>query len=362
VPLITNKSPVLAAAAAVGLVTALAAGARATETRILETGSSLLYPLFNIWVPVYAKSHPVQITTQSTGSGTGISEAISGLAQIGASDAYLSPAIHQQHPNMLNIPLAISSQMVNYNLPGLNGEHLKLSGPVLAGIYEGKISHWDDPQIAKLNPGVKLPHQAIIPVHRTDGSGDTFILTQFLSDSTPEWAATHGYGTTISWPAVSGEIGAVGNQGMVSAVQQNPYSIAYIGISYKGATDQDKLGEAELQNKAGNFVLPDNQTVQAAAAAAAGQTPKDESMSLIFQPGAHSYPIINYEYAIVNTALPAQTATAVRDFLGWTIQSKGGNAPEFMKKVDFVPLPAAIRRLSEDQIKAIGPQRSASNP
>ena len=109
-------------------------------------------------------------------------------------------------------------------------------------------------------------------------------------------------------------------------------------------------------------MLPDNQTVQAAAAAAAGQTPKDESMSLIFQPGAHSYPIINYEYTIVNTALPAQTATAVRDFLGWAIQPNGGNASGFMKKVDFVPLPAAIRRLSEDQIKAIGPQRSASNP
>ena len=338
-------------------------GAHAAGTQILETGSSLLYPLFNIWVPVYTKDHPgVQITTQSTGSGTGISEAVSGLAQIGASDAYLSPAIHQQHSNMLNIPLAISSQMVNYNLPGLNGQHLKLSGPVLAGIYEGKISQWDDPQIAKLNPGVKLPHQTIIPVHRTDGSGDTFIFTQFLSDSTPDWSSSHGYGTTISWPAVSGEIGAEGNQGMVSAVQQNPYSIAYIGISYKGATDQDKLGEAELENRAGKFVMPDDQTVQAAAAAAAGKTPKDESMSLIFQPGAQSYPIINYEYVIVNTGLPEPTAKEVRDFLTWAIQPDGGNAPEFMKKVSFVALPPAIRQLSENQIKEIGSQRSASNP
>jgi phosphate transport system substrate-binding protein len=361
-PLRAYKFPTVAAVAALGLATTIGAGAQAAGTQILETGSSLLYPLFNIWVPAYSKDHQVQITTQSTGSGTGISEAMSGLAQIGASDAYLSPAIRRQHPNMLNIPLAISSQMVNYNLPGLNGDHLKLSGPVLAGMYEGKITHWDDPQIAKLNPGVKLPHEAIIPVHRTDGSGDTFIFTQFLSDSTPDWSASHSYGTTISWPAVPGAIGAEGNQGMVSAVQQNPYSIAYIGISYKDATEQDKLGEVELENRAGNFVLPDEQTVQAAAQAAAGKTPKDESMSLIFQPGAQSYPIVNYEYAIVSTSLPQPQAQEVRDFLTWSIQPNGGNAPEFLKKVDFIPLPAAIRELSEDQIKQIGPQRSASNP
>jgi len=124
------------------------------------TGPSLLYPLFNIWVPVYTKAHPdVQITTQSTGSGTGISQSVSGLAQIGASDAYLSNAPMKQYPDMLNIPLAISSQMVNYNLPGLNGDHLKLSGPVLTGIYEGKITKWNDPPIAKPNCGVNTLNQ-----------------------------------------------------------------------------------------------------------------------------------------------------------------------------------------------------------
>jgi phosphate transport system substrate-binding protein len=173
-------------AAAMLALAGFSASARAQTTTLLETGSSLLYPLFNLWVPAYTKAHPeVRITTQSTGSGTGIAEAASGLAQIGASDAYMSNAMQKQHPEMLNIPLAISSQMVNYNLPGLNGAHLKLSGPVLATIYEGKIKNWNDPQIAKLNPGVKLPDHAIITIHRTDGSGDTFIFTQYLSFPSP---------------------------------------------------------------------------------------------------------------------------------------------------------------------------------
>ncbi|HTW28523.1 MAG TPA: phosphate ABC transporter substrate-binding protein PstS [Acetobacteraceae bacterium] len=351
----------LLAAGVIGLGTALAAPSQAAETRVLETGSSLLYPLFNLWVPAYTKDHKVEITTQSTGSGTGISEAVSGLAQIGASDAYLSPAMRKQHANMLNIPLAISSQMVNYNLPELNGRHLKLSGPVLAGIYDGTITDWDNKQIARLNPGVKLPHHAIIPIHRTDGSGDTFIFTQFLSDSTPHWQQAHGYGTTISWPAIQSEIGAEGNQGMVNALQQNPYSVAYIGISYKGAITQNKLGEAALENRAGKFVLANDKTVQAAAAALGGKTPADEAVSLIFQPGAESYPIINYEYAIVDAQMGNPPARDVRDFLSWSIRPDGGNAPHFMNQVNFVALPAAVRRLSQKQINEIGKEQNASN-
>ena len=342
---------------AVALGFATAGGASAAETgRLLETGSSLLYPLFNIWVPVYTKSHAgMQITTQSTGSGTGISESVSGLAQIGASDAYLSNALEKQHPEMLNIPLAISSQMVNYNLPGLNGEHLRFSGPVLAGIYQGKITKWSDPEIAKLNPGVKLPDNTIVPVHRTDGSGDTFIFTQYLSDTAPDWAKSIAYGTTISWPSVNGALGAEGNQGMVNTVNQTRYSIAYIGISFKGATDQDKLGEAMLENRAGKFVLPTDATVQAAANAMVAKTPKDERVSLIFASGANSYPIINYEYAIIKSnAGDAHTAQDLKTFLRWALNSGGGNAASFMQQVSFVPLPASVRKLSDAQVAKIG--------
>jgi phosphate transport system substrate-binding protein len=331
-------------------------GARAAgPVHLLETGSTLLYPLFNLWVPAYTKAHPeVQITTQGTGSGTGISEAISGIAQIGASDAYMSDAQVKQNRGILNIPLAISSQMVNYNLPGLNNRHLKLSGPVLAGIYDGKIRYWDDPQLKKLNPGVNLPHQQIIPIHRTDGSGDTFIFSQYLSFSTPSWANSVGYGTTVSWPAVQGGIGAEGNPGMVNAAKGNPYSIAYIGISFKSATTQAGLGEAMLENRAGNFVMANPETVEAAVEASAAKTPADERISLIFAPGAQSYPIINYEYAIVKSEQPSPAvAGAVRAFLEWAISPQGGSTPHYLRSVGFVALPPAIARLSLAQLARI---------
>jgi phosphate transport system substrate-binding protein len=329
--------------------------ALAQTVHLLETGSTLLYPLFNLWVAAFSKQHPdVQITTQGTGSGTGISEAVSGIAQIGASDAYMSNAQVKVDTGVLNIPLAISSQMINYNLPGLNNTHLNLSGPVLAGIYSGKIAYWDDPQLKKLNPGVSLPHQAIIPVHRTDGSGDTFIFTQYLSFSTPSWANGPGYGTTISWPPVQGGIGAEGNPGMVNATKNNPYSIAYIGISFENATSSAGLGIAALENRAGKFVLPTEQTVEAAVAATAPKTPKDERTSLIFAPGENSYPIINYEYAIVREQQPnPAVAKTLKSFFNWAISPQGGSAPPFMKAVNFVPLPPAIAAMSKDQIAMI---------
>ena len=352
---LTRRACAAAAAIAAGVAITGGGISAAADTRLLETGSSLLYPLFNLWVPAYTQKYAsVQITTQSTGSGTGISQAVSGLAQIGASDAYLSRALSKQHPDILNIPLAISSQMVNYNLPGLNGDHLKLSGPILAAIYQGKITKWNDPRIAQVNHGVSLPDKTIVPIHRTDGSGDTFIFTQFLSDSEKAWGSSLSYGTSISWPSVSGGIGAVGNQGMANTLRQSQYSIAYIGISFKGAITQDKMGEAKLENRAGQFVLPDDQTVQAAANSQISKTPANQSVSLIFSPGAQSYPIINYEYAIVNSRQPSSAmAEAVKQFLTWGISPSGGNASSFMAKVNFVALPDSIRTLSKAQIDKI---------
>ena len=345
-----KTSLILAATLAMG--TMIASHAAQAQTRLLETGSSLLYPLFNLWVPVYAKSHPgVQITTQSTGSGTGIAEAVSGIAQIGASDAYMSDAQIRMHPSILNIPLTISSQMINYNIPGLNRTHLKLSGPVLAAMYSGKIRYWDAPALRELNAGVRLPHQPIVLIHRTDGSGDTFIFSQYLSFSTPSWNNSVGYGTTISWPAVQGGIGAEGNPGMVNACKGTPYSIAYIGISFKRIIEQKGLGEAMLKNRSGRFVLPEPRTIQAAVDAMAARTPADERISLVFAPGAESYPIINYEYAIVNANQNGNTAAAVKEFFGWALSH--GNSPYFMKQVGFVPLPPAIVKLSEAQIAKI---------
>lgn len=340
---------------ALALGVAAQAPAQAAQVTLLETGSSLLYPLFNLWVPAYTKANPdVRITTQSTGSGTGIAQAISGVAQIGASDAYMSDAQMKQNTTMINVPLTISAQAINYNIPGLNKVHLKLDGPTLAGIYSGKITNWNDAQIAALNPGVKLPDHPIVAVHRSDGSGDTFIFTQFLSASTPSWNDSVAYGTSVSWPAVASSLGANGNPGMVQSAQQTPYSIAYIGVSYHAEVEKAGLGTAELKNHDGKFVLPTTETVSAAANEMISKTPADQRLSLIFAPGAKSYPIINYEYAIVNTKQAnSDTAAAVRKLLNWAVEPTGGNAETFLKPVQFVRLPDAIVKMSKAQIAKI---------
>lgn len=323
---------------------------------LLETGSSLLYPLMNIWVAAYQKHTPgLEITTQSTGSGTGIAQAVSGVAQIGASDAYMSSGQLAASP-MLNIPLAISAQQINYNLPGLNRVHLRLSGPVLAAIYSGTITFWNDPQIVAMNPSLaaKLPRHQIVPIHRSDGSGDTFIFSQYLAFSTPSWKRNPGFGTTISWPSVTNAVGANGNPGMVQSCQTTPYSIAYIGVSFLDETNAAHLGYAALKNRAGNFVLPTPKSIAAAAQSLASQTPRNERISLVFAPGSDSYPIINYEYAIVNThGADAATQTALTRFLTWTISPFGGQAAHFLAHVHFLPLPLAIQRLSRTQIASI---------
>lgn len=344
---------IAAAAAVVGVVsvapTALAA------TTIQETGSSLLYPLFNgEWVPTYESANPdIKITAAATGSGAGISQAIAGTVQIGASDAYMADAQMQQSPSMLNIPLAISAQQIMYNLPGLKqSQHIHLNGTLLAKIYGGSIRKWNDPQIQKLNKGIKLPNHAIIPIVRSDGSGDTFLFTNYLTDSNIAWKRTIAFGTSVSWPALSTEISEKGNSGIVQGLASNPYSISYVGISYLATAKSQGIGWAALQNKVGQYVLPTNATIAAAAKGVATKTPKDERISLVNAPGKNAYPIINYEYAIVN-AHQKDDAAAVKKFLNWAVSPKGGNQMKYLAPVNFLPLPTGILKLSQAQINKI---------
>jgi phosphate transport system substrate-binding protein len=324
-----------------------------TIVPLVESGSSLLYPLFNLWVTDYAVTAPnTQITTTSTGSGAGIAQAIKGLIQIGASDAYLSDALAAKNPTMLSIPVAISAQAINYNLPGLNDKNIKLSGPILAGIYSGTITKWNDPQIAAANPGVALPANTIVPIHRLDGSGDTFIFSQYLSASTPGWKSSVGFGTTLSWPAIAGEIGAKGNAGMLAAAAANPYSVAYIGVSYASKVAAAGLGTAALENASGAYLLPTKETIGAAADSVVSTTPADERISMIFAPGANAYPIVNYEYVIVNSTQPSgAVSAAIRDFLTWAVTE--GNNARYLDQVHFLPLPAPILALTQAQIAKI---------
>jgi len=343
-----------AVAFALSLTALTTARVQAGDVSLVETGSTLLYPLFNIWVENYTKTHPgVNITSDATGSEVGVNKIISGEAQIGGSDVFMSDKEVKQNPQIVNIPLCISAQMVNYNLPDLNAEKLKLDGTVLAGIYSDKIREWDAAPIAALNPSLKLPHQPIIPIRRAEGSGDTFIFTQFLAFSDSTWADNHGYGTTITWPAVPGSLEATGNGGMVQTTQKTAYSVAYIGVSYSAEIAKAGLGTAWLKNQAGNFLLPTKEAVQAAAAGLGPRTPPDERVCIAFAPGENAYPLINYEYAIVSTKQSdAATAAAIRKFLLWTIVPNETNE-SYLDSVHFIALPPHIWDLSQVQIQTI---------
>jgi phosphate transport system substrate-binding protein len=336
--------------------------AQAAGVQLQETGSTLLYPLFQQWVTDYGHVAPaVSISTAATGSGAGIAAAIAGKAQIGSSDAYMSDQQAEQNPQLINVPLAISAQTVNYNIPGLNGAGLKLDGATLAGIYSGRITAWDAPAIAALNQGVTLPHQTIVPIRRADASGDSFIFTQFLDFANQEWEDQVGYGTSVQWPSVSGERTAQGNAQMVQTLAATPYSIAYVGISFRDSIAHAGLGTARLENQSGRFLLPTPETVSAAASMLDSRTPPDERLSLVFAPGEKSYPLINYEYVVVSKSqADGATAAALRGFLLWTISLDGGNAGKYLDTVGFIPLPDFIRGMSEHQISLIGPGSSAN--
>jgi phosphate transport system substrate-binding protein len=333
-------------------------GTSSAQVTLNETGSSLLYPLFNSqWISAYKSVDPnVTINAASTGSGKGISEAVAGTVQIGASDAYMSNALMSANPSMLNIPLAVSAQQVMYNIPGLGADkHLNLSGDVLAQIYMGEIKKWNDPKIAALNPGVQLPNQPITAIRRSDASGDTFLFTQYLSDSNSEWKSKYKYSTQISWPAIGNSlIGATGNAGVVTELAKTKYSIGYVGISWLDKATAKGLGYAALKNHDGKFVLPTKENIQAAANAEADKVPSDERISLIDAPGANSYPIVNFEYAIVNSKQSGDMASALKKFLKWAIDPKGGNSAQYMDPVHFLPLPASVEPKSEAQINKIG--------
>jgi phosphate transport system substrate-binding protein len=320
-----------------------------------ETGSTLLFPLMGAWAAGYHRQYPdVAIQAAGTGSGVGIADASDGSVDIGASDAYLSSGDLVKDPTLLNIPLAISAQQVNYNLPSLPaGVHLELNGTVLAQMYSGSITAWNAPAIAALNPGVTLPATPVVPLHRSDSSGDTFLFTSYLATQYPAWNGAIGYGTTVAWPAVPGSLAEHGNKGMLSGCRATVGCVAYIGISYLSGALAAGLGEAQLANSLGRYELPTPATIGAAVANFVSSTPVNETISMVDGPAPGGYPIVNFEYAIVSTRQrsPA-TARDIKAFLHWAITT--GNSAGYLDQVRFQPLPAPIVSLSDAQIARIG--------
>ena len=310
-----------------------------------EDGSSLIYPYLLALAPELPTAYSnITLSPASGGSGKGQTDAIAGNVQMGGSDAFLSSSQFSSNPGLMNIPIAVSAQAVNYNVPGLvlpSGQTgLHLSGCILANMYMGKITNWNDPSIAALNPGSKLPNLPIVPIHRVDASGDTFIFTSFLTDTNSAWASGPSFGTLVSWPTAS-QISANGNPAMVQACSANPGCVAYIGVSVEAQASSAGLGEALLQNQSGNFVLPTGTNMASSVSAGASKIPADLAVSLIYQKGADSYPIVNFEYLVVKKTQPsADIATAIKDFFSWALSSSGGATPANLGTVGFIALPS----------------------
>jgi phosphate transport system substrate-binding protein len=331
---------------------AASSSAPASASRTLaETGSSLMAPLFALWAPAYhARFSQVTLRTTSSSSGEGISSAAAGKADIGASDAFLSPATLATYSSLVNIPLAVAALMVVYNVPGISAStHLRLDGTVLARIFSGKIGRWDDPAIGALNPGVNLSGTAIVPVHRADSSGSTFLFTSYLNAQDPSGWSSSLIGTTVAWPRPPGALGATGSDGIISSVTSASGAIGYVGVSYLSQVRGANEGEAALGNTAGRFVLPSARAIQAALSSFTN-APASETISLINGSAVQAYPIINYEYAVVDTSQPSATrAQDLRAFLSWAVTT--GTAQ--LAKVNFQPLPPSIITLSDAQIAKI---------
>ncbi|MGI0132277.1 MAG: phosphate ABC transporter substrate-binding protein PstS [Thermoplasmata archaeon] len=340
-------------------------GGGSSSVTISETGSSLIFPLFQLWGPAYEKLYPnVNVAPVSSGSGTGISSAEAGTVDIGGTDAYINGSTSSQY-HLLDIATAISALLVFYNLPGVSS-HINLNGTVIAMIYDGAITMWNDPLIQAANPGVSLPAQTIVPIHRSDGSGDTYMFTQFCYLSWKGWP--NGYGTTVPW--IKSSPGGAGNSGMVTTLQNTKYGIAYIGISYKTQAVSAGLQYAALGDQAANvngtssanYVLPTPDTIsQDANLGLQYLQPPSLAISLILGgvPGAITlklgaggtlptsgyptpYPIVNLENLLipVSSSNPSHVKEVVQ-FLGWAL-SYGQSASVFMTPVNFLPLTPAV--------------------
>lgn len=318
-----------------------------SKVSLLETGSTLLYPLISKWAAAYDKLHSnISVTTAGTGSGTGQSEALDGAVQIGASDAYLPPT---DPKTLLNIPVDVSAQQIDYNVKGIpSTTHLKIDGTLLNDIYAGKVTNWDSSAIKALNPGVKLPDETIVPLHRSDGSGDTFLFTSYQDAQDPKgWVASQGGpNTSVQWPSNPAALAEQGNQGMETGCKATPGCIAYIGVSYLNEAIKDGLGYAQILNGDGNYELPTHKAI-AAEVASYTSLPANAALSLIdsSSPAAKDgYPIVNFEYAIVNEhQKSASTAQAVKSFLAWGMDPRYGSSGRFLGPVYFQALsPSAI--------------------
>ena len=316
---------------AVALVAFALASAQAQK--LTGAGATFPYPIYSKWFTEYSAAHPgVQVNYQSIGSGGGIRQVTSGLVDFGASDMPMDDAaLAASKIKLIHIPTVMGAVVPVFNVPGVND--LRFSGATLANIYLGKVQNWDDAEIAKDNPGVKLPSQKIIVVHRADSSGTSFIWTDYLSKVSKDWANGPGKGTAPGWPT---GVGGKGNEGVAGLVRQLPGAIGYVELIY---ALQNKINYGAVKNEAGNYLKGSIEGVTDAAASLKNM-PADYRVSITNAPGANAYPISSFTYLLI-PATPVNPANqnTLKDMLSWIVKSGESEAAQ----LSYAPLPDNVK-------------------
>ncbi|HEU4800993.1 MAG TPA: phosphate ABC transporter substrate-binding protein PstS [Gemmatimonadales bacterium] len=319
--------------------------AAASGVALTGAGATFPNPIYAKWFDAYARQTGVRINYQSIGSGGGIRQFTEGTVDFGATDGPMTDEqITAVSGNVLHVPTVLGADVVTYNLPALGQTRLRLDGEVIADIFLGKISKWNDPRIAALNPSVNLPGDDILVVHRSDGSGTTFIFTDYLSKVSPEWQQKVGAATSVSWPT---GLGGKGNEGVTQQVKQTPGTIGYVELIY---AISNGLPYADVRNAAGNFVEPSLNSVSAAAATTQLPADTDFRVSITNPSGEAAYPIASFTWLLVRPENPDTTeARLLKEFVTWMISP---DAQRMAADLHYAPLPMPVIELIEARLAA----------
>jgi phosphate transport system substrate-binding protein len=326
------------------LVCALLGLPALAQTKLNGAGATFPNPIYSKWFSEYHKLHPdIEINYQSIGSGGGIRQVIAGTVDFGASDGPMTDEmLKEAKTTILHMPTVLGADVPAYNIPGVSAE-LKFTPDALAGIFLGKITKWNDKAITGANPGVNLPDKDIIVVHRSDGSGTTYIWTDYLSKISPEWQSQAGKGTSVKWPI---GLGGKGNEGVAGSIRQLQGSIGYVELIY---AVQNNISYGSVKNAAGNFVKASLESVTAAAASAP-KMPADFRVSITNAPGKDAYPISSFTWLLI----PAQSKDAshgkiLADFLNWMVT----DGQKMTAALSYAPLPEGVVQKEKEAIKQI---------
>jgi len=324
------------------------AGGNAATVTLVGAGSTFDNPFFSRAFYQYQQTHPnVAVNYQSIGSGGGIRQFTARTVDFGATDVPMTSKELAAMPAgkpIIELPITLGGVAIAYNVPGAPA-HLKLSPSIIADIFLGKITDWNDQRIAALNPGANLRSLPIAVVHRADGSGTTYIFTDYLSSVSSEWSTKVGKGKTVAWPAPSA-IGAKGTEGVAGQLRSTPGAIGYIELAY---ALQNQIAYASVQNKAGQYVLPSIDSVAAAAAAKPNVSAKD--FSIVNEGGAQSYPIAGYSWVLLYRQYPdSAKQQALKDLFAYML----GDGQSLAKSIDYTPLPTAISKLGVSSVAQLG--------